>query len=169
MFSCCWFHCFSSWIWLDSRKMVFSFWILQSRTLSVPESFLFVSTLDGTMHAVKKQTGEIRWSLKEGEKSRDLSRLYLFLLRKSWSFVLTRNRFKREVVFWAVLLFWKISVFEKGKKNIVREFCDYLVISRDEHCVVQYRTAATIWLHHHVLRVWSIFRCFSYLISFPRG
>ena len=40
---------------------------LQPRTLSVPESFLFVSTLDGTMHAVKKQTGEIRWSLKEGE------------------------------------------------------------------------------------------------------
>ena len=43
------------------------FFPLQSRTLSVPESFLFVSTLDGTMHAVKKQTGEIRWSLKEGE------------------------------------------------------------------------------------------------------
>lgn len=43
------------------------FFSLQSRTLSVPESFLFVSTLDGTMHAVKKQTGEIRWSLKEGE------------------------------------------------------------------------------------------------------
>lgn len=37
----------------------------ESRTLSVPESFLFVSTLDGTMHAVKRQTGEIRWSLKE--------------------------------------------------------------------------------------------------------
>lgn len=37
----------------------------ESRTLSVPESFLFVSTLDGTMYAVKKQTGEIRWSLKE--------------------------------------------------------------------------------------------------------
>lgn len=38
---------------------------VESRTLSVPESFLFVSTLDGTMHAVKKQSGEIRWSLKE--------------------------------------------------------------------------------------------------------
>ncbi|KAJ7386230.1 Serine/threonine-protein kinase/endoribonuclease IRE1 [Desmophyllum pertusum] len=37
----------------------------EPRTLSVPESFLFISTLDGTMHAVKKQTGEIKWSLKE--------------------------------------------------------------------------------------------------------
>ena len=51
---------------LQSR-FLFLLNVLQSRTLSVPESFLFVSTLDGTMHAVKKQTGEIRWSLKEGE------------------------------------------------------------------------------------------------------
>ncbi|PFX20218.1 Serine/threonine-protein kinase/endoribonuclease IRE1 [Stylophora pistillata] len=38
----------------------------EARTLSVPESLLFISTLDGTMHAVKKQTGDVRWSLKEG-------------------------------------------------------------------------------------------------------
>ncbi|XP_031563309.1 serine/threonine-protein kinase/endoribonuclease IRE2-like isoform X1 [Actinia tenebrosa] len=37
----------------------------EPNTLSVPESFLFVSTLDGTMHAVRKTTGEIRWSIKE--------------------------------------------------------------------------------------------------------
>ncbi|XP_022799133.1 serine/threonine-protein kinase/endoribonuclease IRE1-like [Stylophora pistillata] len=37
----------------------------EARTLSVPESLLFISTLDGTMHAVKKQTGDVRWSLKE--------------------------------------------------------------------------------------------------------
>ncbi|XP_073245548.1 serine/threonine-protein kinase/endoribonuclease IRE1-like [Porites lutea] len=47
-------------LWLF--PVVFS---VESHTLSVPESFLFVSTLDGTMHAVKKQTGEIKWSLKE--------------------------------------------------------------------------------------------------------
>ena len=35
--------------------------------MSVPESLLFISTLDGTMHAVKKQTGDVRWSLKEGD------------------------------------------------------------------------------------------------------
>ncbi|XP_032242727.1 serine/threonine-protein kinase/endoribonuclease IRE1 [Nematostella vectensis] len=35
------------------------------KTLTIPESFLFVSTLDGTMHAVRKTTGDIRWSIKE--------------------------------------------------------------------------------------------------------
>lgn len=53
---------------LNKHDRFLSSLILQSHTLSVPESFLFVSTLDGTMHAVKKQTGEIKWSLKEGER-----------------------------------------------------------------------------------------------------
>ncbi|KAK3753794.1 hypothetical protein QZH41_018451 [Actinostola sp. cb2023] len=37
----------------------------EAKTLRVPESFLFVSTLDGTLYAVHKTTGEIRWLIKE--------------------------------------------------------------------------------------------------------
>lgn len=47
--------------------------------MTVPESYLFVSTLDGTMYAVKKQTGEIRWSLKEGGSESVTIELYLYL------------------------------------------------------------------------------------------
>uniref|UniRef100_A0A8C2IAA4 Serine/threonine-protein kinase/endoribonuclease IRE1 n=1 Tax=Cyprinus carpio TaxID=7962 RepID=A0A8C2IAA4_CYPCA len=35
-------------------------------TVSVPESLLFVSTLDGNLHAVSKRSGTIKWTLKEG-------------------------------------------------------------------------------------------------------
>uniref|UniRef100_A0A672L484 non-specific serine/threonine protein kinase n=1 Tax=Sinocyclocheilus grahami TaxID=75366 RepID=A0A672L484_SINGR len=35
-------------------------------SVSLPESLLFVSTLDGSLHAVSKQTGDIKWTLKEG-------------------------------------------------------------------------------------------------------
>uniref|UniRef100_A0A8C2D129 non-specific serine/threonine protein kinase n=1 Tax=Cyprinus carpio TaxID=7962 RepID=A0A8C2D129_CYPCA len=34
-------------------------------SVSLPESLLFVSTLDGSLHAVSKQTGDIKWTLKE--------------------------------------------------------------------------------------------------------
>ncbi|XP_040292016.1 serine/threonine-protein kinase/endoribonuclease IRE1 [Bufo bufo] len=34
-------------------------------SVSLPESLLFVSTLDGSLHAVSKRTGAIRWTLKE--------------------------------------------------------------------------------------------------------
>ncbi|RXN06394.1 serine threonine- kinase endoribonuclease IRE1-like protein [Labeo rohita] len=34
-------------------------------SVSLPESLLFVSTLDGNLHAVSKQTGDIKWTLKE--------------------------------------------------------------------------------------------------------
>ncbi|KAM8945730.1 serine/threonine-protein kinase/endoribonuclease IRE1 [Pelodytes ibericus] len=34
-------------------------------TVSVPETLLFVSTLDGSLHAVSKRTGSIKWTLKE--------------------------------------------------------------------------------------------------------
>ncbi|XP_041941366.1 serine/threonine-protein kinase/endoribonuclease IRE1-like [Alosa sapidissima] len=34
-------------------------------TLSLPESLLFVSTLDGNLHAVNKRSGSIQWTLKE--------------------------------------------------------------------------------------------------------
>uniref|UniRef100_A0A4W3IVA5 Serine/threonine-protein kinase/endoribonuclease IRE1 n=1 Tax=Callorhinchus milii TaxID=7868 RepID=A0A4W3IVA5_CALMI len=33
--------------------------------LTLPETLLFVSTLDGNLHAVSKRTGEIKWTLKE--------------------------------------------------------------------------------------------------------
>uniref|UniRef100_A0A673HG50 Serine/threonine-protein kinase/endoribonuclease IRE1 n=1 Tax=Sinocyclocheilus rhinocerous TaxID=307959 RepID=A0A673HG50_9TELE len=36
-----------------------------SSTVSVPESLLFVSTLDGNLHAVSKRSGTIKWTLKE--------------------------------------------------------------------------------------------------------
>ncbi|KAG8446071.1 hypothetical protein GDO86_013807 [Hymenochirus boettgeri] len=34
-------------------------------TISLPETLLFVSTLDGSLHAVSKRTGSIKWTLKE--------------------------------------------------------------------------------------------------------
>ncbi|XP_077475945.1 serine/threonine-protein kinase/endoribonuclease IRE1 [Stigmatopora argus] len=34
-------------------------------TVSLPESLLFVSTLDGNLHAVNKKSGSIKWTLKE--------------------------------------------------------------------------------------------------------
>lgn len=39
-----------------------------STTVSLPESLLFVSTLDGNLHAVSKKSGSIKWTLKEGKK-----------------------------------------------------------------------------------------------------
>uniref|UniRef100_A0A4W4GEU4 Serine/threonine-protein kinase/endoribonuclease IRE1 n=1 Tax=Electrophorus electricus TaxID=8005 RepID=A0A4W4GEU4_ELEEL len=39
-------------------------------SVTLPESLLFVSTLDGSLHAVSKQTGDIKWSLKEGMRIR---------------------------------------------------------------------------------------------------
>ncbi|XP_061867068.1 serine/threonine-protein kinase/endoribonuclease IRE1 isoform X2 [Colius striatus] len=37
-------------------------------SVTVPETLLFVSTLDGSLHAVSKRTGTIKWTLKEGKK-----------------------------------------------------------------------------------------------------
>ncbi|XP_074052356.1 serine/threonine-protein kinase/endoribonuclease IRE2 isoform X7 [Macrotis lagotis] len=37
----------------------------QGRTGSIPESLLFISTLDGSLHAVSKKTGDIQWTLKD--------------------------------------------------------------------------------------------------------
>ncbi|XP_048408198.1 serine/threonine-protein kinase/endoribonuclease IRE1 isoform X2 [Stegostoma tigrinum] len=34
-------------------------------TVTIPETLLFISTLDGNLHAVSKRTGEIKWTLKE--------------------------------------------------------------------------------------------------------
>lgn len=35
--------------------------------MTVPETLLFISTLDGNLHAVSKSTGDVRWTLKDGE------------------------------------------------------------------------------------------------------
>ncbi|XP_072270164.1 serine/threonine-protein kinase/endoribonuclease IRE1 [Pyxicephalus adspersus] len=37
----------------------------RANTVSLPETLLFVSTLDGSLHAVSKRTGAIKWTLKE--------------------------------------------------------------------------------------------------------
>ncbi|XP_068885936.1 serine/threonine-protein kinase/endoribonuclease IRE2 isoform X2 [Aphelocoma coerulescens] len=38
---------------------------LQGGAVAVPESLLFISTLDGNLHAVSKSTGDIKWTLKD--------------------------------------------------------------------------------------------------------
>lgn len=40
---------------------------LQVQTLQA-ESLLLVSTLDGSLHALSKQTGDLKWTLKDGEQ-----------------------------------------------------------------------------------------------------
>ncbi|CAI9592078.1 unnamed protein product, partial [Staurois parvus] len=34
-------------------------------SVSLPESLLFVSTLDGSFHAVSKKTGDVMWTLRD--------------------------------------------------------------------------------------------------------
>lgn len=54
-------------------KNIYYFYILflqgfgSASTVSLPESLLFVSTLDGNLHAVSKKSGSIKWTLKEGK------------------------------------------------------------------------------------------------------
>uniref|UniRef100_A0A8C3AE32 Serine/threonine-protein kinase/endoribonuclease IRE1 n=1 Tax=Cyclopterus lumpus TaxID=8103 RepID=A0A8C3AE32_CYCLU len=43
----------------------FLFGLCSASTVSLPESLLFVSTLDGNLHAVSKKSGSIKWTLKE--------------------------------------------------------------------------------------------------------
>ncbi|XP_065588755.1 serine/threonine-protein kinase/endoribonuclease IRE2 isoform X4 [Cyrtonyx montezumae] len=38
---------------------------LKDGAVTVPETLLFVSTLDGNLHAVSKSTGDVRWTLKD--------------------------------------------------------------------------------------------------------
>uniref|UniRef100_A0A8C4USS3 non-specific serine/threonine protein kinase n=1 Tax=Falco tinnunculus TaxID=100819 RepID=A0A8C4USS3_FALTI len=38
---------------------------LKSGAVTVPETLLFISTLDGNLHAVSKSTGDIKWTLKD--------------------------------------------------------------------------------------------------------
>ncbi|NWR32992.1 ERN1 endoribonuclease, partial [Tachuris rubrigastra] len=43
---------------------------LKGAAVTVPETLLFVSTLDGNLHAISKSTGDIKWTLKDGEYDR---------------------------------------------------------------------------------------------------
>ena len=50
--------------------MVFYFIVVilfQANYLSLHDSLVFVSTLDGTLHAVSKMTGKTQWTLQEGK------------------------------------------------------------------------------------------------------
>lgn len=40
---------------------------LQAQSFT-PENLLFVSTLDGSLHALNKQTGDLKWTLKDGKE-----------------------------------------------------------------------------------------------------
>uniref|UniRef100_A0A8C6NVC7 non-specific serine/threonine protein kinase n=1 Tax=Nothobranchius furzeri TaxID=105023 RepID=A0A8C6NVC7_NOTFU len=44
---------------------VFSSQVNGVKSVTLPESLLFISTLDGSLHAVSKQTGDIKWTLRE--------------------------------------------------------------------------------------------------------
>uniref|UniRef100_A0A674P3P8 Serine/threonine-protein kinase/endoribonuclease IRE1 n=1 Tax=Takifugu rubripes TaxID=31033 RepID=A0A674P3P8_TAKRU len=50
---------------LFSPGIVTLFGLCSATTVSLPESLLFVSTLDGNLHAVSKKSGSIKWTLKE--------------------------------------------------------------------------------------------------------
>uniref|UniRef100_A0A8C9ZXU1 non-specific serine/threonine protein kinase n=1 Tax=Sander lucioperca TaxID=283035 RepID=A0A8C9ZXU1_SANLU len=41
------------------------FSVATRKSVTLPESLLFVSTLDGSLHAVSKQSGDIKWTLRE--------------------------------------------------------------------------------------------------------
>uniref|UniRef100_A0A8C5G1B6 Serine/threonine-protein kinase/endoribonuclease IRE1 n=1 Tax=Gouania willdenowi TaxID=441366 RepID=A0A8C5G1B6_GOUWI len=47
----------------------------RATTVSLPESLLFVSTLEGNLHAVSKKSGSIKWTLKEGKNNEGLTKL----------------------------------------------------------------------------------------------
>uniref|UniRef100_A0A4W4GET9 Serine/threonine-protein kinase/endoribonuclease IRE1 n=1 Tax=Electrophorus electricus TaxID=8005 RepID=A0A4W4GET9_ELEEL len=55
--------------WVCQRLLSRISWLIlmccRGSSVTLPESLLFVSTLDGSLHAVSKQTGDIKWSLKE--------------------------------------------------------------------------------------------------------
>uniref|UniRef100_A0A671X2D8 Serine/threonine-protein kinase/endoribonuclease IRE1 n=1 Tax=Sparus aurata TaxID=8175 RepID=A0A671X2D8_SPAAU len=50
---------------LELFCVVFLQGLCSASTVSLPESLLFVSTLDGNLHAVSKKSGSIKWTLKE--------------------------------------------------------------------------------------------------------
>lgn len=44
---------------------------VQAQTLR-PDSLLLVATLDGSLHALSKQTGDLKWTLRDGEWGQSL-------------------------------------------------------------------------------------------------
>ncbi|XP_019397368.1 PREDICTED: serine/threonine-protein kinase/endoribonuclease IRE2 isoform X1 [Crocodylus porosus] len=48
-----------------SRVLLLCPQCLAGSSVTVPETLLFVSTLDGNLHAVSKKTGDIKWTLKD--------------------------------------------------------------------------------------------------------
>lgn len=83
-----WFMCIINtffWYWrdliitvhhLELFCVVFLQGLCSASTVSLPESLLFVSTLDGNLHAVSKKSGSIKWTLKEGKRE---GREFLFV------------------------------------------------------------------------------------------
>ncbi|XP_051996106.1 serine/threonine-protein kinase/endoribonuclease IRE1-like isoform X1 [Xyrauchen texanus] len=63
-----WGVCSRALVWIITAFLCWSHSMMgfcRSSTVSVPESLLFVSTLDGNLHAVSKRSGTIKWTLKE--------------------------------------------------------------------------------------------------------
>uniref|UniRef100_A0A8B9D682 Serine/threonine-protein kinase/endoribonuclease IRE1 n=1 Tax=Anser cygnoides TaxID=8845 RepID=A0A8B9D682_ANSCY len=60
------FHLLGTKPW-KKYALVWVFLFQNTSSVTVPETLLFVSTLDGSLHAVSKRTGAIKWTLKEGE------------------------------------------------------------------------------------------------------
>lgn len=57
-------------VW-DAQMRCFHF-SSQVQTLR-PENLLFVATLDGSLHALNKQTGDLEWTVKDGEQGISVS------------------------------------------------------------------------------------------------
>uniref|UniRef100_A0A8C6M4Y5 non-specific serine/threonine protein kinase n=1 Tax=Nothobranchius furzeri TaxID=105023 RepID=A0A8C6M4Y5_NOTFU len=57
-------HMSRHWVWCTISP-VFSSQVNGVKSVTLPESLLFISTLDGSLHAVSKQTGDIKWTLRE--------------------------------------------------------------------------------------------------------
>uniref|UniRef100_A0A8C5DSL9 Serine/threonine-protein kinase/endoribonuclease IRE1 n=1 Tax=Gouania willdenowi TaxID=441366 RepID=A0A8C5DSL9_GOUWI len=60
---------------LSSTFSAFNRHLHMATTVSLPESLLFVSTLEGNLHAVSKKSGSIKWTLKEGKNNEGLTKL----------------------------------------------------------------------------------------------
>uniref|UniRef100_A0A8C8AA13 Serine/threonine-protein kinase/endoribonuclease IRE1 n=1 Tax=Otus sunia TaxID=257818 RepID=A0A8C8AA13_9STRI len=55
---------------------------LKGGAVTLPETLLFISTLDGNLHAVSKSSGDIKWTLKDGERFSGSMSTLLSLLQK---------------------------------------------------------------------------------------
>lgn len=92
----------------------------QPKTLSVPKTFLFVSTLDGTLYAVHKNTGEIRWSIKEGKYLKSTRIMTHF---KEYHKSLSSNCRERAVYFSYKLLIWEFTILQLKiqRPNVIKQ------------------------------------------------